>query len=257
MAEGRASAWAAIGAVGLIAVVVAAAVVLLAPRATTEADEETGVETEVPTTLADGSPIPDAPDELRGLVDDPLVVADRRDEFPDGTSCDLHMPWDEEPELEAVFITPTAATGSMVGEASPHEPGPAPDDRPEAEDRPQQMRATCMMLHRDGRWRDSGGGGGTAAEPGPPGTSRSSGSSCCEGGHGTAQAEVSVAGDIAWLLQHRGPYWLAYPVDGLELVTIQWPFPQATFGGAGRPEPSRVRLIDSDGDIVVEQLVGR
>lgn len=261
MANGRASAPVAIGVVGLVAVIAAAAVVLLAPLATSEDSDRPGHETEVPETLVDGSPLPDAPPQLLDLVDDPVVPADRRDELADGMHCEtMHMAGEADTELEAVFVTPTAGHAVLIGEGSfgdAHMDPAAPEEQDA--DQPNQMeeiRSNCLFQHEGGGWSSSGGGGGTAPDLGPAGDSRGGGSMCCPDGRGIAYADVSVAGDIAWLLQDRGPYWLAYPVDGLDVVTIEWPFPQSVMGGSGQPPRSRVRLVDGDGDVVTEQLVG-
>lgn len=255
--SGRTSAPVAVGVVGLVAVVAATAVVLLAPQATPEDSGPNGVETEMPTALADGSPLPAVPDELRVLADDPIVVADRRDELPDGMTCNTHLPWDGEPELESVFVTPTAASGVLVGEGSFHEMGDpnAPGAQDEAEQ--EQIRGNCLLLpDGNGDWSESGGGGGTAPEPGAPGTSQGAGSMCCPNGRGHAHADVSVTGDVAWLLQDRGPYWLAYPVEGLDLVTVEWPYAQSAMNSGGPPS-SRIRVVDADGEVMAERLIGR
>lgn len=245
----RASAPAAVGLMGLVATVVAAAVVLLAPSASPGADAPTtGVETEVPTSFPDGTDLPPVPDELTAAVDEPVVVADRRDELPEGVHCETGARWEGEPEIEAVFVTPTSLRATLVGEATFPE---------EAGGRSEVMRANCSATRDRGRWRESGSSMSSEHRPGPPGTTDGSGFSCCEDGHGTANADVSVADDdLAWLLQDRGPYWLAYPVGGLDSVSIDWPIPRPRGEMVDAP-PVRVLLLDGGGAVVADQMVGQ
>lgn len=243
----RASASLAIATVGLVAAAAAAGAVALGPHIGGGEDSGvTGFETEVPEALADGTSLPPVPESLADTVERPIVVAERRDELPSGVDCGHGARWEDEPEVETVLVTPTGLEATQTGLAAlPH-----PPDEEAAE--PRETRATCSALFRRGDWEGMGGSMGEAGQ-GPVGTTQGTGSSCCSGGHGTARADISLGGEVAWILQDRGPYWLAYPVDGLEVATVSWPYGQNRFGGGGSPPPSRFRLLDEDANVIVER----
>lgn len=282
----RASALRAIGTVVAIALVAAGGFVVFARSQATVEPPSGGLNEEVPSALADGREPGTVPDQIAAAVEAPVLAVVRLDELSGGLEdCAAHGGFSQEPELEAALVTPDGATVSLIGEvpadfqggfggpmpmpgpAPPPppplpsevpppdvvEPGPVPEPPPPVPDQSgtQLFRLTCSAQPSDGGWHVSVSSQGPADQI----FEGSSGTSCCDAeGNATASTSLRVPEGTAWLVQDRGGYRLAYPVDGLEVLPLTWHFREGPFGGGFSGTP--VTLLDADGDILEERFVG-
>lgn len=213
------------------------------------------VEDSVPTQLAGGLPPVEVPQEIAAAFDEPVIGARMLDEEPDGMDNCSFMVEDfaEEPAIEMVLVTPDGALVSMVGPG-----GPVPPDRP-AEPAPQEpmvMRATCTADWDGQQWGGGGGSMGPLSDPAGPGMPEMGmgvSTSCCDArGLATGSTEVRVPETAAWVVQERGPYWLALPVRGQASMPLTWKFRDGAFAAS----TTHVLFLDEDGILLDEAYVG-
>jgi len=271
----RASALRAIGTVAGIGVVAAGGVVVSARSQATVEPPSGGLNEELPSALADGGDPGTVPDQIAAAVEAPVLAVVRLDELSDGLEdCAAQGGFTAEPELEAALVTPDGATVSLIGDAPadfqdgfggpmPLPPGPAPPPPPPPGLVPQPpppplddsgtqvFRLTCSAQWIEGDWHVSVNSQGPANEI----FEGSYGTSCCDAeGNATASTLLRIPDGTAWLVQDRGGYRLAYPVDGLEVLPLTWTFRDGPFGGGFSGTP--VTLLDADGDVLEERFVG-
>ena len=258
--QDRARTLTVIGSMALIAVVAVTAVVVWARVGAPAAGDEpatTGLDEALPETLAGGTEPAPVPDEIAAAVDGPVVGAARLDELPDDmlAACVdfIEVTWDPgSPTTEYALVTPDGVNASLFGQgevAGGFGKGPVGED-------PIGIRIRCELDLSGGEPVNRGGGGYEEVFPDQPVMGGFSGSSCCDqNGLATAMAAVDIPDDAAWLLQERGAWFLAYPVDGLDVISVTWRYRENRFGPGGPPQ-SRVVLVDASGETIAESFVG-
>lgn len=216
---------------GIAAVVVGAVVpgALSSPvlRAPVDADG-------VPVALPNGADLPSVDPALAAAFERPVVMVGAVEE-PLGRleRCDRLGEWEFAPTLRASVITPEGLTVSIRGE----ERGTGA-----------LLHLTCFA-HWGGRsWTSWASWTAEAADAtatlGPPEPI------CCrEDGLALGTKEVLVPEGTVWLVQDRGPYWLAYPVDDSALAHPVWPVD----GGAG--DPPQTVYLDGQGHALDQDSV--
>jgi hypothetical protein len=233
-----------------------------------------GLEEEVPAELADGGPPGEVPEAIASAVEGQVVAVRELDELPAGASgCGMDIGGDM--ELEHATMTPDGLSVSFVGEApegffegpvpQPLPPPPPPradPDEPQMDAQPvpaeivepfpvqaTRWRETCVLRPRGGGWASEGSSSGPADDPfGGMGTSVT----CCDpDGFATASSEVLRPDGATWALQHRGAYWLAYPVGDRERLVLTWRFREAGFGRVG--STTQVLWVDDGGTVLADQ----
>lgn len=198
----------AVGAIGIIAVDELAEPVLLAP---VDGDG-------VPTALPDGKALPAVPPRLSAAFDRPVVLVGTATAPQDNLErCGGQGDWAFAPTLRAALVTPEGLTVAIRGEERGTEA---------------LIHVTCHALWGGRRWETWASWVGEAADPeeplGPPEPV------CCrDDGLALGSGEVDAPEGAAWMVQDRGPYWLAYPVEG-GLVHPVWPVSD----GDGPPPPT-------------------
>lgn len=240
----------AVGSVVAIAAVVVAGVVLWARLSAVDparAPGPQGSADPVPAELAGGYALGEAPDAVTEARDRPVVAARLLDEIPEGAhDCAHEMRWDGAPELEIALVTPEGLYVSQVGEGVVEFQEPSSGER---------WRLMCQSEWDGSSWRPGSSSVGPAADGDRHGFG--GGFSCCdEHGMATASADVTVPDGAAWVLQDRGSWWLAYPVNGMRRLPLTWRFAQPRFGGGGRGVPTHVLFVDEDGREISEEWVG-
>jgi hypothetical protein len=285
-----ASPFVAVGAVTLVALVAALAVLgwaHLRPDAEAAAGPEP-LDEEVPTALAGGEPLGEVPPALAAAFDEPVVAARLLDEVPDDFGgCGFEeITWAEgHPELELAVLSPDGLYVSMVGTGAWGQgamdgpmpmPEPVPGERPadepafevdpsisdadidvpdaDIDDREiDRFRVTCHATWERGGWTGGSGSSGPAFGDIPDlGTG---GATCCDGdGLSTGQTVVQAPEGAAWVLQERGGWWLAYPLDERRIASVTWKFREGRFGG-GMPA-THVLYLDEVGEVIDEAWVG-
>lgn len=178
----------------------------------------------VPLSLPDGTALPRVPSTLSEAVDRPVVLVGSIGEpLADLERCQGLGEWEFAPTQRASVITPEGLTVSIRGE----EQGTGA-----------LLQVTCYAQWGGRSWQTWASWTADAAdatEPlGPPGPI------CCrDDGLGLGGGEVLAPDGAAWLLQDRGPYWLAYPIDDSSLVHPVWPVD----GDADEPPPTRYLTV--------------
>jgi hypothetical protein len=278
-----ASPWFAVGAVTLVALVAALAVLgwaHLRPGAEAAAGPEP-LDEDVPTALAGGEPLGEVPPALAAAFDEPVVAGRLLDEVPDDFGgCGFEeIVWDEgHPELELAMLSPDGLYVSRVGtgawdqgvvdgpkpmpmpeERPPDEPafedGPSEaDDDSDIDDREiDRFRVTCHATWERGGW--SGGSGSSGPAFGDVPEVGMGGATCCDAdGLSTGQTVVQAPDGAAWVLQERGGWWLAYPLDERRIASLTWKYREGRFGG-GMPA-THVLYLDEGGEVIDEAWVG-
>jgi hypothetical protein len=276
-----ASPFVAVGAVTLVALVAALAVLgwaHLRPDAEAAAGPEP-LDEEVPTALAGGEPLGEVPPALAAAFDEPVVAARLLDEVPDDFGgCGFEeIAWAEgHPELEIAMLSPDGLYVSVVGtgawdEGVVGEPMPLPE--PEPEERPadvpafeesagdgdigdreiDRFRVSCHATWERGGW--SGGSGSSGPAFGDVPDVGTGGATCCDAnGLSTGQTVVQAPDGAAWVLQERGGWWLAYPLDERRIASVTWKYREGRFGG-GMPA-THVLYLDEVGEVIDEEWVG-
>lgn len=210
---------------------------LAAPAAVAE-EGRPGLNEQLPAQLADGRPFAEVPPEIVAAVQAPVVGAERFDTVPEELADCAGMPV-EDLTFESGFVTADGAIAASTGEAEDFGREGAGD-----------IRTVCTGRWTGAAWQVdgstveelSGGGSGTSSWGG-------------EGGWMTAMATLDLPEGAAWVVQDRGGYRLAYPVEGLTALPLSWRFREGPFGG-GRPPATAVTLLDDEGDVLEETLVG-
>lgn len=162
----------------------------------------------VPVSLPDGAALPRVPSTLSEALDRPVVLVGSVDEpLADLERCQGLGEWEFAPTQRASVITPEGLTVSIRGE----EQGTGA-----------LLQVTCYAQWGGRSWRTWASWTADADDPteplGPPGPI------CCrDDGLGLGGGEVLAPDGAAWLVQDRGPYWLAYPIDDSSLVHPVWP----------------------------------
>lgn len=226
----RASVALALGVMTAIAVVVASAVVAWARLATVPegADEPPGLDQELPAALADGTPFPEVPAAVAGAVEAPVVAAVRLDAAPDAIDPETCAgPPLEGLQVESAFLTPEVAVVSLLGENAEFGPG--------------TVRALCTA-----GWQDGWVPNGSTIMPVEDSTVMGFGS--------TWVGQVRLPEGAAWLVQDRGGYRLAYPVEDLTGVAVSWQFQERAL--AGRPPSVPITVLDGAGVVLEESFLG-
>jgi hypothetical protein len=249
-----------IGTMALIAVVAVTAVVVWARVGAPDAGDRTvtaGVDEALPETLAGGFEPAPVPPEIVAAVDAPVVGAAKLEQLPDDmlAACmDFNeVTWDPgSPTTEYAVVTPDGVNASLFGQG---EVAGGIGKGPEGED-PIGIRIRCELDLRGSGPSNRGGGGYEEVFPDQPVMGGFSGSSCCdEDGLATAMASVNIPDGAAWLLQQRGAWFLAYPVEGLDVISVTWRYRENRFGPGGPPQ-SRVVIVDGAGETIAESFVG-
>ena len=256
----RASTVAVLATVGGIALVAVAVVVLWArASAGPHGDGAAAAEEAVPSSLVGGLPPADVPPDVAAVFDVPVIGALNLDELPGGVlqECSRsigEMNWDEgQPSIEYAIATPDAIHTSLVGTGQNIDMGMG-----EGPDAPDKFRLTCTARNEGDAWTaevnnfetifdedaemDMGMGGG--------------GYFCCdENGLATASSSVKVPPGATWGLQDRNGWYLAYPVDQQQSLTVSWTFRENRFGPGGPPQTS-ITFVDDTGEVIEETFTG-
>ena len=258
-ARKRAGTLTVVGTMGVIAVVSVTAVVAWARLGRTEAAEaKPGFEEEVPTTLAGGTAPAPVPQKIVEKVDGPVIGAVRLERLSDDMLAACmefnEVTWDPgNPDLEFAVVTPEGVNASLVGQGDfPGGGGPG-----RRGPKVIGLRIRCELDLSGGVPSNRGGGGFEEIYEGQPnGVGGFTGSTCCDAnGLGTATASVQIPQDARWLLQERGSWYLAYPVEGVDSIGVSWKYRENRFGPGGPPQ-SRVLLLDADGETIEETFAG-
>jgi hypothetical protein len=270
-----APAWLAIAVMGLVATLTVGGIVgwiRLTGPSRAEAAPPTGMETEVPDTLAGDVPFGAAPAAVPDEVTTPVlgarVITDLDDlPAPLEQVCDVSFDIADPVLVSAVVDTAGMAvivegrstSGGEFGPpgvaltegAAPQPGGAAPETNPAAPDADGPLlRATCDATAEEGGWF------GGAMSIGPAGGmgGGSMGGSCCDAdGFASASAEVVPPDGAAWALQDRGAYWLAQPVEDMAAIVIRWRYRESRLmpGRSG----TRVLWIDHAGEVLDEAFL--
>lgn len=232
----------ALGIMLAIALVAAGAVLawarLGAPSAT--AEDPATLDEPLPASLADGSPLGDVPPVVAAVVDAPVVGATRLDAVPGDLDVDcIGDPTTEEITFEAGFVTPDVAAWTATARAA----GFGPDELT-------PVRLVCTADPVDGAWQ--GGGGGSIA---PVAGGHGVGISSTGDGRMLATSVLDLPEGTAWVVEDRGEYRLAYPVDGLPALPLARSYREGLFD-AGRVPSAPVLLLDDGGGVLEEVVVG-
>jgi hypothetical protein len=230
----------AVGVMVAIALVAAGAVLAWARLAApTSAEQPSGLTEELPGALPDGSPFGEVPPPIAAVAVGPVVAAARLDApLEDFEEC-TGDPTIENLEFEAGFVTPDGAVQTATGESENFGPGELTP-----------VRASCTFDWAGGVWQHSGGGldmligggGGIGTMGGAD-------------GWWVSTATLDLPEGTAWVVQDRGGYRLAYAVDDLAALPLTWRYRQNAFGRGSSPSTS-VLLLDSEGDVLEETVVG-
>jgi hypothetical protein len=263
---------------GLVAALTVAGVVgwiRLTGQSQAEAAPPSGLETEVPDTLAGGRPFGAAPAAVPDEVTTPVLGARLITDVDDLPApleqvCDVSFDIADPALVSAVVDTDgmvvivegPSAPGGEFGRAPPQgavaltegvageteTAGVAGETEAVAgEPEGQLLRATCDATAEEGGWF----GGAMSIGPGGGMGGGSMGGSCCDAdGLSTASAEVLPPDGAAWALQDRGAYWLAQPVEGMAAIVVRWRYRESPFmpGRSG----TRVLWIDDAGEVLDE-----
>lgn len=266
----------AIVAVGLIAVVTAGGIVAWARFGISAAETPppAGLYGGLPEALADGRPLGAVPQPIADAVEGPVVAAVRLDEQPAGFEvCQEFsgISLIEPPTFESGVLTPDGAQVSLLGRSEDIDFGvarpepalpPPPGTSPEVEPSPtpaatpteppgQRVRLVCTGSWQDGEWQVSNAGVGPADEQAGMGMGGAAVSG--DGNVMTVSSSLTVPDGVAWAVQDRGEYRLAYPVEGLATVAVEWRFRESGFRAG--PATSPITLLDADGEVVDETVV--
>lgn len=276
----RVGALTAVGTMALVALVVCGGLVIwirASAGAPAEADDPTNgfAETEVPTRLAGGLDPGEVPAAIQAAVDGPVLGALRLDDgvdLPQGvdlSGCVGQDAFDGEPAVVDGTVTPDGLMVILEGPgrggfadmpvpAPAPAPGPSPSPAvssvPGTGPSEPRMRAVCdFQWTEGGGWVGSGGSMGPADDRGFGGGGM--GSFCCDAdGMTIAATWVTPPTDAAWGLQDRGAYWVAYPVDELDLVSVSWRYRERRF--APTPPTTHIQWVDEDGGFLAEENLG-
>lgn len=243
-----------LGSMTLVAVVVVGLLVAGMRMSEARPEPEPGIVEDVPTVLAGGLPLAPVPAVIAAVADGPVVGALVTDTPPEGmpATCEQSVIADDPTTRVSVVVSPDTADLVVIGPPDPDAWGGEPDapeavPDPPVDDAPRAVDQ-CSWTPSGGGWTSTGGMSGMLDDHmGDMGI----GSSCCEGGFGTASSTLVPPDGSAWALQDRGGYWLAYEVADLELVTVSWRFRSGPFGN-GRSS-SRVLWLDAEGTVLAER----
>lgn len=237
-------------------------------RVTVERHDSGTVADEPPDELPGGHPLPPVPRAVAQAADGPVVVAATLEALPAGVDCPHEdVPWTAGPVATPILLTPDGLQMQLIGEGHPTHPDlpeelSASNATMEAND-PMRLTMTCHAKWQRGSWRDTQRSLAAHGLGDKPPQAHSSEASCCaHDGLGSAHAEITVADNVAWLLQDRGGYWLAHPTERLSAVRVDWQFRELQRGGGPEfDEPdfdggTFVRLLDADGEVLDEHSVG-
>ncbi|MEX0658537.1 MAG: hypothetical protein WD080_05345 [Egibacteraceae bacterium] len=161
----------------------------------------------VPTEQPDGTSLPPVPPELHDAVDRPVVLVGVVDDpLGDLERCAGLAEWEFAPTVRSSVVTPEGLAVSVRGEEQGTEA---------------LLQVTCFAQWDGRAWETWASWAAEAPDTevalGPPEPV------CCRGDDAAVQGSERVApGGSAWLLQDRGPYWLAYPASGGQVVLAVW-----------------------------------
>lgn len=211
----------------------------------------------LPETLAGGIEPGPVPDEVARAFDGPVLGARLLDELPpevlDSCKQVSELDWDDgAPQVAYAIATPDGIQADLEGRADvPPEMGDWTGPNGE---QPERFRLACNARFEGGAWISDGGGFEPIFEDQPrPG---GFGSTCCDAqGLGTATGSVSVVDGATWVVQDRAGWYLAYPADGAETITVTWKYRENNFGPGGPPQ-SRVTFVDDAGENLGEGFAG-
>lgn len=173
----------------------------------------------VPTALLNGADLPSLPSVVADAFDRPVVqVGAVEDPLRELSKCRGLAEWEFAPTLRASVITPEGLTVSIRGEEAGTEG---------------LLQVTCFASWGGRSWQTWASWVVEAADLsealGPPQRI------CCrEDGLAMGGGEVVAPEEARWLVQDRGAYLLAYPVDDGGLVHPVWPVE----GDSSTPPPS-------------------
>lgn len=161
-------------------------------------------------------------------------------------------PMDDEggpvPGVEPVPPPPPGEEDSVVHGV---EPTPVPPDVEWVEPHMSRWRETCVAREGDGGWSTDLHSTGPADEGGGHGFGASM--TCCEDGFATALMVIDVPDEAAWVLQDRGVYWLAYPVEAVASLPLTWRYRETSMGRASRS--THVLILDPGGQVVEDRFI--
>lgn len=208
-----------------------------------------------PEQLADGSPLPDVPEELTSRFGEDVVVARRLDEVPPAVDRDCRESFaaNDDPPRAGLheLITGSDVSASHLGPEVLTSLSIAVDDAPPGY--PREVAISCIAEPDGDEWRmpfrplldfalDGRPGATLAGRDRPPPN------------RGTTDAIrtrlVSIPVGTRWAVQPRGGWWLAYDVSETSwaLLTLN--------EAVSDQDPLRVVFVDGTGDVVAERGVG-
>ena len=231
----------AIGMVTLFAVFVVT-------RAATMGDADTialsaAPEGAIPTALADGSPLPEVPEEITGRFAAPVVGTAPVSDLPEGLDEICAQPFSVDQvdqaaveRIDAVLsdgdivdqrLGPDALTVLRVGEAD------SPPDWPRA------WFLSCLGRYDDGDW---------AARAPRLDFARSGDRGATDDQPGVAARPVKVPPEATWAVQERDGWWLAAPVEPDGWVQLMVPLDRSR-------APLRVVFLNDGGNVLADEVV--
>lgn len=200
--------------------------------------------TEVPTTLVDGSRLPQVPDPLRELFGSNVVMAERRSSLPDRVRRQCRRPYVDsgDPALGRLqdLIGSADVTAMHMGPDALTHLAVAVDDVPPGY--PNEVEVACVARWDGERWRTPGKPYLDFALDGRPGARLT------EPQLRTRLVQVPVG--ARWAVQPRGGWWLGYEVAGTSWVVM------TLTDGIRDVDPMRVTFVDGTGTVVAERAVG-
>jgi hypothetical protein len=216
-----------------VAVVAATATVVWArlPVSAPQADPAQ----EVPTTLGDERRLPEAPAAVAGAIGLPVLMAQRVDD-----TTDLAARCETDPQtVLGSHITPGHAT---VLARTDRPPAGAEIMADPAAGGP--LNVGCVLRWSDGTWERIG----LAATPTRGPDAQFPAWMCCDpDGESFTFTVLHVSRDVAWLLEDRGHYAVAYDVAGLDATGVV-----ASVTDMGQEVGTHVWWLDGDGVIIGE-----
>lgn len=180
----------------------------------------------VPTALPNGADLPAVDPALAAALDRPVVmVAALDDPLGELSRCGQEHEWEYAPTLRASVITPEGLTVSIRGEERATEA---------------LVHVTCFAQWQGRSWKTWAAW--TAEAPDATEPLGAVAPICCRAGDLALRGHETLAPEGSrWLVQDRGAYWLAYPVDDGGLVHPVWPV------GGGADDRPRTVYLDAAG----------